>query len=321
MLDIPLTVRPNFVAAGWISGRRVVVERGIPVDHPAAAILAEFGGLHVRETSDVRSDVVFEYHDIALDPLLMSWQEFLKTRFVYVGHSSGGNEYFLVDHKGCWFEATKGNIGFTFIGNTFAEAIERILLTGLQELKRRRRRPMPSQFTAIGPSVRTARVPDIPLSVRPLFTAAGWTPERQVLVYRRVPPDHPAAAILAAFGSLHVGARGDVPNDIEFGWDDIESDGQLREWERLLGTNFVLVGHYARRCCHLVIDESGRYFSSNMIGWGLIFNGSTFGKAMERILLGFPPFERSERDPRLDCISAARISRPAGQAMGESVII
>ena len=41
------SVRPIFLAAGWHPGRRVPVPSTIPIDHPAAMVLAEFGGLIV----------------------------------------------------------------------------------------------------------------------------------------------------------------------------------------------------------------------------------------------------------------------------------
>ena len=319
MLELPKSVLPLLIAAGWVPGRRATVEQGIPSDHPAVAILAEFGGLHVRTKSDNRSDVVFEYHDITKDPLFTLWQELLKTRLIYVGQSADGYEYFLVDHSGRWFQASVMNCAIEFVGYAFAEAVERILLIGMQDLnchRPRSGRPTPVPPTANDLSARVSPTLAVPLSVHPLFTAAGWKPERRVLVYRGVPPDHPAAAILASLGNLHIGTTGAgldrARSDIEFVWDDIEDDQQLGHWQGLLGTEFVSIGHYQRRYCQLLVDGKGRCFSSNIVSAGFDFEGHTFAEAIERILLGQLPFDRSSRAARLDMGSAARRNRPAG---------
>ena len=47
MVELPESIRPLFLAAGWQPGRRVAVSPAVPTDHPAAAILATFGGLTV----------------------------------------------------------------------------------------------------------------------------------------------------------------------------------------------------------------------------------------------------------------------------------
>src|SRR6202023_989976 len=49
MTELFETVRPIFVAAGWRSGRRVDVPAMVPSNHPASAILAEFGDLTVGD--------------------------------------------------------------------------------------------------------------------------------------------------------------------------------------------------------------------------------------------------------------------------------
>src|SRR5688572_16462452 len=64
MADLPETVRSRFIAAGWYPGRRVAVSAAVPPDHPAAAILAAFGGLTVtpdRKTGEecAPDDLVF----------------------------------------------------------------------------------------------------------------------------------------------------------------------------------------------------------------------------------------------------------------------
>src|SRR5262245_55711359 len=85
---------------------------------------------------------------------------------------------------------------------------------------------------------------NVPESVRPLFIAAGWFPERQVAVSSAVPQQHPAASILATFGGLTVspyeGSEGE-----ECGMDDLAfrelfpHEGVLKRWAGLLETRLV----------------------------------------------------------------------------------
>jgi hypothetical protein len=59
--EIPKSVSPLFIEAGWYPGRRVVVSAAIPVNHRAAALLAEFGGLTVGRTGDGDQPTVWLY--------------------------------------------------------------------------------------------------------------------------------------------------------------------------------------------------------------------------------------------------------------------
>lgn len=63
MTTLPTAVLPIFAAAGWFSGRKVPVSPAVPANHPAAAILSEFGGLNVGKLGPgmecAGSDVIF----------------------------------------------------------------------------------------------------------------------------------------------------------------------------------------------------------------------------------------------------------------------
>lgn len=62
-MNIPVSVRPLFVAAGWQSGRRVCVDVRVPHLHPAHGLLQEVGGLGVGCSGTglecARSDLAF----------------------------------------------------------------------------------------------------------------------------------------------------------------------------------------------------------------------------------------------------------------------
>lgn len=133
---------------------------------------------------------------------------------------------------------------------------------------------------------------DIPATVRPLFIAAGWHPDRQVTVPSEVPVDHPAAAILSEFGDLIVGTNGVgqecSSSDVAFGrsW---SVPTLVEPWSELLGSSLVSVAETDTGHCELYVDGLGRYFGISMIHDAFWFVGQSFGEAMERLLLGRRP--------------------------------
>lgn len=130
-----------------------------------------------------------------------------------------------------------------------------------------------------------------PESVYSLFTKAGWYPGRLVAVPLTVPPDHPAALVLAQFGGLRVGrcGRGEecAASDLAFQLLWPEPDGSIiHKWSELLGT--LLVGAATVHHGHgeLYVDAFGRYFGRSCIHDAFYFEGASFPEAMEGLLLG-----------------------------------
>jgi hypothetical protein len=153
------TVRPVFVAAGWTSGRRVDLSASVPLDHPASAILAEFGGLTVGDGGAgqecAKTTLAFKY--VESERSIAVWADLLQVRLVGVADASHGHGELYVDDSGGYYLASAVHDAFSFAGASFAEAMERLLLG-------RRSRPMlrPDQanvvlygeaFTAADPRV------------------------------------------------------------------------------------------------------------------------------------------------------------------------
>jgi SUKH-3 immunity protein len=131
---------------------------------------------------------------------------------------------------------------------------------------------------------------DVPESVRPQFLAAGWFPGRRVAVSAAIPADHPAAAILAAFGGLTVTpdrAAGEecAPDDLAFRefWPD-ESITEV--WGRLLDTRLVGVAEMHHGHGELYVAADGRCFGRSCIHDAFYFEGASFVEAAERAMLG-----------------------------------
>lgn len=138
IMDIPAGVRPLFTAAGWQSGRRVRVHGRVPQLHPAHDVLREVGGLHIGQSEPgiecARSDLEFGFCE-ADHEILSTWSELLRSRLIVVAEVHNRHGRLIVDEVGRCFGASQIHDAFYFEGQTFGEAVERLLLG-------RRARPM-----------------------------------------------------------------------------------------------------------------------------------------------------------------------------------
>ena len=122
--------------AGWWPGRRdadmvnYLERHGVPRDHPAYALLAEFGALNVGEVGPgvqcSRSNVYFDLL-AGDDPSVTAWADILRTHLVGVAweHDSHGQLYLAQD--GRVFGNSLVHDAFCFLGNSMAEALTRLL--------------------------------------------------------------------------------------------------------------------------------------------------------------------------------------------------
>lgn len=131
MIQVPENVESLFVAAGWYPGRRASVDFVIPTGHPAGPVLLEFGGLKVGTVASglecATSDVAFRY--VATETKLVRlWSDLLGTRLVGVAdvHHAHGEAY--VDEKGRWFVIGAVDDLVVFVGASFGEALQGLLL-------------------------------------------------------------------------------------------------------------------------------------------------------------------------------------------------
>lgn len=125
------SVRSLFERAGWYPDRCEELDEAVDRRHPAAAVLAAFGGLEVRPDGVAgRTCAPSAVHFVRLLPTKRAsdWSRLLETELVGIadladGHSSlyladDGRVFGMSDiHDACYFE-----------GETFAFAIERVLL-------------------------------------------------------------------------------------------------------------------------------------------------------------------------------------------------
>jgi hypothetical protein len=132
MVDIPVSIKSQFIAAGWYPGRKVNVSSAVPIEHPAAAILATFGGLTV--TPDCESGEECAPNDLAFQELWPDqsitkvWAGILGTSLVGVAEVHYGHGQLYVASDGRCFGRSNIHDAFYFEGASIAEAAERALL-------------------------------------------------------------------------------------------------------------------------------------------------------------------------------------------------
>jgi hypothetical protein len=132
ILEPPEPVRALFLDAGWPVAEQPV-DPSVPAGHPAAAVLAQFGGLRVGSCGGgedcASSDIEFGHIDGAQrEAVVRTWQRLLSTRLVNIGDMHHSHGALFVDDSGAWYSMSYIHDAFAFEGASFAEAVERILL-------------------------------------------------------------------------------------------------------------------------------------------------------------------------------------------------
>ncbi|VWC84407.1 MULTISPECIES: SUKH-3 domain-containing protein [Burkholderia] len=132
MIEIPSTVRPLFVAAGWRGDADGRVSSRAD-DHPGNAILRAFDGLIVgTDRADRRGETCarmgLAFHALARnDRQIAAWEQALGTTMIGIAEDDLGYVEFYVDAQGRVFAANCVVDGVYLCGFTFGEAVERTL--------------------------------------------------------------------------------------------------------------------------------------------------------------------------------------------------
>lgn len=131
MIELPESVRPRFLKAGWFPARRVAVSAAVPNEHPAADILAAFGELTV--TPERKAGEECATNDLAFQELFPDesitevWGKLLGTRLVGIAEVHHGHGELYVAADGRCFGRSCIHDAFYFEGASFAEAAERAM--------------------------------------------------------------------------------------------------------------------------------------------------------------------------------------------------
>jgi hypothetical protein len=132
----------------------------------------------------------------------------------------------------------------------------------------------------------------IPSSIEPLFLRAGWQVPAQPRATQGVrSAEGHAAAVMAEFGGLRVGAVGAgrdlAASDVHFYAEPHQEETSLVErWLSQLGSLAAVASAHHDHMIVLV-DADGRFYAFTDPNDRLYLVGHAFGEAMERLLLGF----------------------------------
>jgi len=139
MVELPESVRQDFVVAGWYPGRAVEVPPEVPASHPAWEVLREFGALVIPEREPEPGWPVIEEFVFGMlapvSPIISDWERFLHSCLVGIASVHSDHAEMYIDTTGRCFGLSLMHDAFYFHGETFADAVEGMLT-------RRRSRPM-----------------------------------------------------------------------------------------------------------------------------------------------------------------------------------
>lgn len=135
---------------------------------------------------------------------------------------------------------------------------------------------------------RSPPILEIPCKLLPRFVLAGWHPLRRRPLPPGVPASHPAAEVLSRLIGLRVGRCSAgvecATSDIRFS--SLDGNPEVDAWAGLLGSTLVGIAEIHHAHGELYIDSSGRCFGHSCIHDAFFFEGSSFGEAVERLLIG-----------------------------------
>jgi SUKH-3 immunity protein len=151
--------------------------------------------------------------------------------------------------------------------------------------------PFPATARDSAKSLGVSRMLSIPSSVEPLFLRAGWRAPAQPRAMRgAASAEGHAAAVIASFGGLRVGAVGAgrdlAASDVHFYAEpQCEETSLVEPWSARLG-NLAAVASAHHDHMIIFVDAKGRFYAFTDPDDQLYLVGHEFGAAMERLLLG-----------------------------------
>ena len=137
MVAVPESVRPLFLAAGWFLGRRAWFTRypglkALASFRQGAALIREFGGLHVGQTGPGQerpaSDVVFYRWPSAAHRYGLAELETPGDDLFPLGEAHRGHMEVFIDARGRLLVDSIPDGRLLVAGETFDDGIERLLL-------------------------------------------------------------------------------------------------------------------------------------------------------------------------------------------------
>ncbi|VVP81483.1 SUKH-3 domain-containing protein [Pseudomonas fluorescens] len=132
LIELPETLQPLFLAAGWPVTHIVPLPDFVPREHPAAALLEQLAGLTVGTCGTgedcATSDVAFgAFEHLYGDEDFLAWQQCLGSTLVNIAEIHHGHAALLMDEKGRCYAMSFIHDGFWLQGRTFVKAMEKLV--------------------------------------------------------------------------------------------------------------------------------------------------------------------------------------------------
>ncbi len=132
MIELPDSLRPLFVAAGWPSMSTVPLPHYVPPEHPAAALLEQLAGVQVGVCGTgqdcATSDVAFgTFEHLHGSEDFLEWQQRLGSTLVSIAEVCHGHGALLMDEKGCCYGLSLIHDGLWIQGLDFVQAMENLI--------------------------------------------------------------------------------------------------------------------------------------------------------------------------------------------------
>ena len=129
IVTVPKHLTAAFEGAGWYPERAVALPAGVPVDHPAASLLATLSGLAVGRTGKgiecAASDIRFGF--VPSRPDVSAWGDRLGTSLLGVAEYHNAHAELFVDTSSRCFGQSRIHDAFYFEGDPFWDAVARII--------------------------------------------------------------------------------------------------------------------------------------------------------------------------------------------------
>ncbi|PMW96452.1 hypothetical protein C1X59_24510 [Pseudomonas sp. FW215-R2] len=132
LIELPESLRPLFLAAGWPTTSTEPLPVFVPPEHPAAALLGQLAGLRVGTcgageecaTSDVEFGTFEHLHG---SEEFLEWQQRLGSTLVSIAEVQHGHGALLMDERGRCYVLSLIHDELWMQGRDFIQALETLI--------------------------------------------------------------------------------------------------------------------------------------------------------------------------------------------------
>ncbi len=132
LIELPESLRPRFLAAGWPTTSTEPLPGFVPPEHPAAALLEQLAGLRVGTCGAgeecATSDVAFgTFEHLHGSEEFLEWQQLLGSTLVSIAEVQHGHGALLMDERGRCYVLSLIHDALWMQGRDFIQAMETLI--------------------------------------------------------------------------------------------------------------------------------------------------------------------------------------------------